>query len=92
MLKACQAGTVNDALLVEVEKTLWTSDVKHLWEEIPKALAQSIEGIERVNRSVHMQQFNIAGAEKFDESPQIILTAAIEARKTTYENRKNLIC
>ncbi len=77
LLKACRAGTVDAALLAEVEKTRHAGDIEYLVEEIPNALGQAIEGIERVTRIVQsMKDFAHPG---LTEMKAVNLNKSIES-------------
>jgi PAS domain S-box-containing protein len=47
-----RAGTTSVALLAEVEKSVKEADLEFLTQEIPKALAQSLEGTQRISKIV----------------------------------------
>lgn len=55
---AAASGAVSPALLDDVRKAETTSDCEYLLEEIPKALAQTMEGVDRVATIVRaMKEF-----------------------------------
>src|SRR6185503_7442399 len=80
LMGAAQAGSVPLALLSEVEDATKTADVEYLSEEIPKALDQSLHGIERVTNIVRaMKEFSHPGT---TEKTALDLNRAIESTLT----------
>jgi PAS domain S-box-containing protein len=58
LLKACQLGEVTPELIATVETASRETDIGYLEEEIPKAAAQSLKGIEQVSKIVRsMKEF-----------------------------------
>jgi signal transduction histidine kinase len=79
-MAAAQTGSVPPALLAEVESARETADVDYLSEEIPKALGQSLDGIERVTKIVRaMKEFSHPGTA---EKTALDLNRAIESTLT----------
>jgi two-component system, NtrC family, sensor kinase len=77
LMAAAQAGSVPPALLTEVEDATKIADVNYLSEEIPKALDQSLDGIERVTNIVRaMKEFSHPGT---TEKTALDLNRAIES-------------
>jgi PAS domain S-box-containing protein len=65
LLAAARAGPVSPAVIAEMEAAKKNADLDYLSEEIPKAMGQTIEGIERVSRIVRaMKDFSQPGVEK----------------------------
>jgi signal transduction histidine kinase len=57
--RASQSGTLNPAILADLEEVAVAADLDYLTGEIPKAIDQSLEGIERVSRIVRaMKDFS----------------------------------
>ena len=82
--QATQAGVVTEALLQEVEAAETTIDVAYLRQEIPQAIQQSLEGVERVATIVRaMKDFSYPGGE---EKTAIDLNKAIESTITVARN------
>jgi signal transduction histidine kinase len=80
LLAAARVGPVPAGLLVEVETAARNADVDYLSEEIPKALGQSLDGIERVTNIVRaMKEFSHPGA---TEKTALDLNRAIESTLT----------
>jgi PAS domain S-box-containing protein len=72
------------AVLTEIEKARALADVKYLSVEIPKAIAQSLDGIERVSKIVKsMKEFSHPGSE---QKTGIDLNHAIESTITIAAN------
>lgn len=84
LLQASKAGVVSEALIREVEATAEAIDVAYLTEEIPRAIQQSLEGVERVAKIVRaMKEFSHPGNE---EKTAIDLNRAIESTLTVARN------
>jgi two-component system NtrC family sensor kinase len=63
LLAAARSGAVPPELITEVEAAAKAADWEYLHEEIPKALGQSLDGIERVTKIVQaMKEFSHPGA------------------------------
>jgi signal transduction histidine kinase len=81
---AARAGAVTPALLAEVDAVQGEADVAYLAEEIPEAIAQSLDGVERVTHIVRaMKDFShpgVGGKEAVD------LNKAIESTVTVARN------
>ena len=77
---AALAGPVPPALLAEVAAAAKAADLDYLAEEIPKALGQSLDGIERVTNIVRaMKEFSHPGT---TEKTALDLNRAIESTLT----------
>jgi signal transduction histidine kinase len=64
LLKAATAGPVSSELITEVENSVDEADIEYLLEEIPTAIQQSLEGVDRVSRIVRaMKEFSHPGVE-----------------------------
>lgn len=84
MHTVCKAGAVTDELIMEVETTEQEVDVEYLTEEIPKAIQQSLEGVDRVAKIVRaMKEFSHPGT---DEKTPIDINKAIESTLTVTRN------
>jgi signal transduction histidine kinase len=78
------AGTVDEALLESVRRAEDTADLEYLEEEIPKALAQSLEGVERVASIVRaLKEF--AHPDSKDKAPAD-LNQALQSTLTVARN------
>ncbi len=65
LLQAAKDGTVDEQLVAEVEATLKQEDVEYLTEEIPQAIDQSLDGVDRVAKIVRaMKEFSHPGGEE----------------------------
>lgn len=65
LLKAVKTNSVSEKLLTEVEKALIKTDIEYMSEEIPSAIQQSLEGIDRVANIVRaMKGFAHPGIDK----------------------------
>ena len=81
---AAAAGTVPPELLIAVESSVATADVGYLSEEIPKAIEQSLQGVQRVSKIVgSMKEFSHPGT---DEKVAIDLNQSIESTLTVATN------
>ncbi len=84
MLKACKNGGVTDVLIREVEAMEKEADVEYLTEEIPRAIQQSLEGVERVTKIVRaMKEFSHPGT---NEKAYLDINKAIESTITVARN------
>lgn len=84
LLAAARAGAVTTGLLDRVEAARRATDLDYLADEIPKALDQTIDGVERVTTIVRaMKEFSHPGAE---EKTQVDLNKAIESTLTICRN------
>ncbi len=65
LLKAIKAGAETDNLVKEAEAALEEADIDYITEEIPKAIQQSLEGLDRVTHIVRaMKEFSHPGTEE----------------------------
>jgi PAS domain S-box-containing protein len=65
LLTAAKEGAVAPELLDEIEVTVEECDVEYLVEEVPKAIRQSLEGVERVAKIVGaMKEFSHPGTDR----------------------------
>ena len=84
LLQACKDGTVDEQLVAEVEATSKQADVEYLKEEIPQAIDQSLNGVERVANIVRaMKEFSHPGGK---ERSLVNLREAIETTITVARN------
>jgi PAS domain S-box-containing protein len=62
LLDTCKQGPVPDEILLDVDSTVRESDLDYLSLEIPKAIAQTLEGVDRVTTIVRaMKDFSHPG-------------------------------
>ena len=84
LLEAAKAGAVAGHLVSEVETAAQEVDVAYLVDEIPKAIEQSLGGVERVTKIVQaMKEFSHPGTE---EKTPTDLNRAIENTITVARN------
>ena len=84
LLAANKAGAVSTELVAEVEAAIAKADLSYLTEEIPKAIAQSLQGVERVTKIVRaMKDFSHPGS---DEKTPLDLNKAIDSTITVARN------
>jgi two-component system, NtrC family, sensor kinase len=84
LAQAVQADSVNKALLEEIKKAADIADIEYLSKEIPKAIQQSLEGIERITKIVQsMKDFSHPGSTDKKASD---LNKAIESTITVAQN------
>lgn len=77
LLAACRMENINQTLIGETEKTLKECDVEFLVEEVPTALEQSLEGVQRVTHIVQsMKTFAHPGT---SEMKAVNLNESIES-------------
>lgn len=83
-LKACKSGDLTDTLIRKVEETEKEVDAEYLIDEIPKAIQQSLDGIDRVTKIVRaMKEFSHPSTE---EKTPIDINKAIESTITVARN------
>jgi PAS domain S-box-containing protein len=84
LLAANNQGVADSELVAEVEASMREADLDYLVAEIPKAIAQSLEGVERVATIVRaMKEFSHPGGE---EKQLTDLNHAIESTITVCRN------
>ncbi len=84
LLQAGKQGKITDELLAEVEAAVLEADVDFLTDEVPKAIGQSLEGIDRVANIVRaMKEFSHPGN---GGKQAINLNRAIESTLTVSRN------
>src|SRR5882672_8428089 len=84
LLAANKAGEMAPKLVSEVDDALAKADLSYLIEEIPKAIAQSLQGVERVTKIVRaMKDFSHPGS---DEKTPLDLNKAIDSTITVARN------
>ncbi len=84
LLQASKDGTVDEQLVTEVEATLEQADIAYLTEEIPQAIDQSLDGVERVTKIVRaMKEFSHPGGK---EKSLVDLRHTIETTITVARN------
>ena len=81
---AATQGQVTDQMLSEVTRAIKETDVEYLVTEIPPAIEQTMEGIQRVTQIVHaMKEFAHPGSE---EKKSTNIAQAIESTLTVARN------
>lgn len=84
LLTSLKAGKPVEGLAGEIEAAVRTADLEYVREEIPKAIQQSLEGIERISTIVRaMKEFSHPGT---DEKTGVNLNKAIESTITVARN------
>ena len=84
LLSASREGRLTAEVVAEVEAVTTAADIAYLTEEVPSAVQQSLQGIERVNQIVHaMKEFSHPGGE---EKQATDLNRAIETTITVARN------
>jgi signal transduction histidine kinase len=84
LIDSAKRGEVNDELVAETEDAVRQTDLDYLREEIPAAIRQSLEGIERVGDIVRaMKEFSHPGG---DQKQATDLNHAIESTLTVSRN------
>ncbi|PYJ02875.1 MAG: hypothetical protein DME25_14705, partial [Verrucomicrobia bacterium] len=80
LLQAIKAKTVTEEMVCEVEKVATAADIDYLAAEIPKAIQQSLDGVDRVARIVGaMKEFSHPGT---NEKTLVDLNRSIESTLT----------
>ena len=84
LLAAARAGAVTPELLAHSEAVLAGSDLAYLCEQIPAALKETLEGVERVSKIVRaMKEFSNPGGK---EKTPADLNRAVESTVTVAHN------
>ena len=84
MLECAKRGAVSAEQIAELEQAIEDADLEYLLEEIPKAIAQSLEGVDSVAKIVRaMKEFSHPGAA---EMTSIDLNHALESTITVARN------
>jgi PAS domain S-box-containing protein len=84
LLEAGRGGRVDSELVAEVDQAAQQAELDYLRAEIPQAIAQSLEGIERVAKIVRaMKDFSHPGGE---EKQAVDLNRSIESTVTVARN------
>ncbi|MDB6033469.1 MAG: Blue-light-activated protein [Verrucomicrobiales bacterium] len=84
LFTACHEHPLNPELLARVQAAREQTDVTYLDTEIPKAIAQSLDGIERVSKIVKsMKEFSHPGT---DQKTAVDLNHSIESTLTVAHN------
>ena len=84
LLAAAKTGTLSPALLTNADATLAANDLKYLFDQIPTAIRETLEGIERISRIVRaMKEFSHPGTK---EKVAADLNKAIESTTTVARN------
>ncbi|HDH97429.1 MAG TPA: histidine kinase, partial [Proteobacteria bacterium] len=84
LLKAVKEGAVTEELIAEVEEAVRSADMEFLAEEVPKAIDESLDGIERIASIVRaMKEFSHPGLE---EKVAIDINRAIQNTVTISRN------
>jgi len=84
LLAAAKAGPITPELLAHTEETLAAADLEYLRSQIPQALTETLEGVERVSKIVRaMKEFSHPGGR---EKAPADLNRAIESTVTVARN------
>ncbi len=84
LLDTAKAGEITKSIIEEAEATIEKPDLAYLCDEIPKAIRQSLEGVERVTGIVRaMKEFSHPGTK---EKELIDINTAIESTLTVSRN------
>ena len=84
VLRAAKSGPVAPALIARQEEILAASDLGYLFEQVPAAIRETLEGVERVAKIVRaMKEFSHPGAK---EKAAADLNRAIETTVTVARN------
>jgi PAS domain S-box-containing protein len=84
LFDAVKKTAVSDNLIQEVERVVQETDLTYLMEEIPTAIGQTIEGVERVAEIVRsMKEFSHPGV---DEKTSVDINRALENTITVARN------
>ncbi len=83
-LEHAKQGSVSEEQIAEMEEAIQNADLEYLLEEIPKAIDQSLEGLDRVAKIVRaMKEFSHPGVA---EMTSVDLNHALESTLTVARN------
>ncbi|HUL30038.1 MAG TPA: ATP-binding protein, partial [Thermodesulfobacteriota bacterium] len=83
-LRSAKEGEVSQAVISELEKAESDVDFEYLFQEVPKAIQQSLEGVDRVAKIVRaMKEFSHPGIK---EKTAVDINKAIETTITIARN------
>lgn len=84
LLQAAKKGEVTESLIQDVETAVEEADLNYLVEEIPTAIEQTLEGVERVSKIVRsMKEFSHPGG---DEKTAVNINKSLESTITVARN------
>jgi PAS domain S-box-containing protein len=84
LAECCRTGSVTPEIVADAEAAAKQADLDYLQEEIPRAIAQALEGVERVTKIVRaMKDFSHPGGEGMEA---VDLNKAIESTITVARN------
>jgi signal transduction histidine kinase len=84
LLEATRKNAVTPDLLKRVEETIAASDLQYLFDQIPAAIKETLEGVDRVTKIVRaMKEFSHPGSKERTSSD---LNKAIESTTTVARN------
>ncbi|MHB8974332.1 MAG: hybrid sensor histidine kinase/response regulator [Pirellulaceae bacterium] len=84
LLDAARQGTITEELIADVDQRIRQADVPYIKDQAPKAIQQSLEGIERVASIVRaMKEFSHPGT---GEKRPVDMNRAIESTVTVSRN------
>ncbi|MBW2014129.1 MAG: response regulator [Deltaproteobacteria bacterium] len=84
LFEAVKKNAVTDNIIQEVEKVIRETDLVYLIEEVPTAIGQTLEGVERVSKIVRsMKEFSHPGV---DERTSVDINKALESTITVARN------
>ncbi|MHB8901991.1 MAG: sensor histidine kinase [Thermoguttaceae bacterium] len=84
LMQAARHNKLTKELLAEVEAAVQNADIDYLTEEVPKAIGQSLEGIERVANIVRaMKEFSHPGN---GQKQAVDLNRAVQSTLTVSQN------
>jgi signal transduction histidine kinase len=84
LLDAAKTNTVSPNVIAEVDAAIEKADIPYLAQEIPNAIQQSLEGVQRVSKIIRaMRQFSHPGS---DRKEAVDLNQALESTITVARN------
>jgi signal transduction histidine kinase len=84
LMKAAREGTISESLIEEIEKRTADADLAYLFEEVPKAISQSLDGVARISKIVRsMKEFSHPG---MDIKTPMDINKALESTLTVARN------
>ncbi len=84
LLESARKGMIDERLIRKIDETIENTDIEFLAKEVPAAITQSLEGVERVSKIVRsMKEFSHPGSE---EKTMTDINHAIENTVTVAKN------
>lgn len=92
LISAAEAGPIPEACIEEAKTAMLDADLEYLKTEIPSAITQSLEGIERVARIVGaMKDFSHPGNEKKPSDLNRVIESTINVARNEWKYEADMV-